>query len=171
MLDVVEPEMEEPEVAFAPEPAPAPAPTPAPVRTAIALAPPKSVTVEVPAGVLVAVRLIDSEQHQPGEGFAASLAAPLNVDDDVLAPQGANETVQLVDVRTSGGMKRRLELIVELVALTIQGREYSVQTESYVYRGASHGRSTAKKICGGAALGSIIGASAGTAAQTATRGK
>ena len=216
MLDVVEPEMEEPEVAPDPEPpaprrrspaaarkpappkevvrrAPAPAPTPAPVRTAIVptrLPAPKPVTVEVPAGVLVSVRLIDtidSKRHQPGEEFAASLASPLNVDNHVLARQGADATVRLVDARTSGRIKGRSELIVELVALTIQGRKYSVRTESYVHQGASRGKSTAKKVGGGAALGSIIGAlaggkkgaaiggavgaGAGTAAQAATQGK
>ena len=39
--------------------------------------------------------------------------------------------------------------MIELVTLTIQGREYSVQTESYVHQGVSRGKSTAKKIGGG----------------------
>ncbi len=216
MLDVAEPETEE--VAPAPrrwktpvrrvsaprpqpvrEPAPAPAPVvapePAPVRAA-AVTPKRApqplppVRLEIPAGTLVSIRLIDTidaAKNQPGEEFAASLVAPLTVSGRMVADQGSDAVVKLVDSKTSGRIKGRSELVVELATITVAGRESSVQSDSHVHQGGSRGRNTAKKVGGGAVLGSVIGAiaggrkgaaiggaigaGAGTAAQAATKGK
>ncbi len=186
-----------PQPVRAPAPAPAPvvAPEPAPVRAA-AVTPKRApqplppVRLEIPAGTLVSIRLIDpidAAKNQPGDEFAASLASALTVSGRMVADQGSDAVVTLVDSKTSGRIKGRSELIVELATITVAGREYSVQSDSHVHQGGSRGRNTAKKVGGGAVLGSVIGAiaggkkgaaiggaigaGAGTAAQAATKGK
>ena len=220
MLDVAEPEEEEVVAAPEPAPAPAPrrrktpvrrvsaprpepapppapvrAPEPAPVRAAAVRKPapkprPQPVRLEIPAGSLVSIRLIDpidAAQNQPGDEFAASLASALTVSGRIVADQGSDAVVKLVDSKTSGRMKGRSELVVELATITVNGREYTVQSDSHVHQGGSRGKNTAKKVGGGAVLGSVIGAiagggkgaaiggvigaGAGTAAQAATKGK
>ena len=184
-------------------PAPKPVARPAPLETAPAAPtptrepptrraprPPRLVSVEVPAGTIIPVRMIDnidSTRHRAGEEFAASVDSALVVDGRIIAPRGTDATVRLLEARTSGRFKGRSELRLELIAVYIEGREYPVETTDYLHQGGSRGKNTAKKVGAGAAIGSIIGAIAGggkgaaiggaigagggTAAQAATKGK
>lgn len=204
---------EEEPVAAAPvrrrPPAPAPAPAPQPVAqpkpveaTPVAPTPtrepparraprpPRLVSVEVPPGTIIPVRMIDnidSTRHHAGEEFAATVDSALAVDGRIIAPRGTDATVRLIEARTSGRFRGRSELRIELVALHIEGREYQVETTDYLHQGGSRGKNTAKKIGAGAAIGSVIGAIAGggkgaaiggaigagggTAVQAATKGE
>ena len=197
----------------APPPAPAAAPAPQPVAQPVAQPkpveatpvaptptrnppvrraprPPRLVSVQVPPGTIIPVRMIDSidsTRHRAGEVFAASVDTALAVDGRIIAPRGTDATVRLIEARTSGRFKGRSELRIELVALHIEGREYQVETTDYLHQGGSRGKNTAKKVGAGAAIGSIIGAIAGggkgaaiggaigagggTAAQAATKGE
>lgn len=188
-----------------PPPAPAPKPVaqPKPVEAAPiaptptrepparrAPRPPRLVSVEVPAGTIISVRMIDnidSARNRAGEEFAASVDSALAVDGRIIAPRGTDATVRLIEARTSGRFRGRSELRIELVALHIEGREYQVESTDYLHQGGSRGKNTATKVGAGAAIGSIIGAIAGggkgaaiggvigagggTAAQAATKGK
>jgi hypothetical protein len=155
------------------------APTPPP--------PPRKVT--IPAGTTVRVQMIDSidsKTNKPGETFAASLAAPIVVGDQVVIPKGADAAVRLVNAKSSGKMKGKSELELQLAELKAHGKSYPVESSSYREEGASRGKQTAKRvgvgagvgaliggIAGGgkgAAIGAGIGAGAGTATQLLTKG-
>ena len=72
--------------------------------------PPRLVSVEVPPGTIIPVRIIDSidsTRHSAGDEFAASVDSPLVVDGRIIAPRGTDATVRLIEARTSGRFKGR----------------------------------------------------------------
>jgi len=164
-----------------PTPAPAPAtqsavpqnPTPvaaqqAAAQTAAAATPaaaaPEPKDIQVPAGSALTVRMIDgidSSVNHTGEIFHASLDTPILVDNDVIVPRGADVYIRLTGASQSGTMKGKSELHLELVKMDFQGRSYSLVSSTYSLSGKPRGQDTAKKVGGGAVLGTLIGAIAG----------
>ncbi len=156
------------ETSVIPQPPAASESTPAPVverppaTDSRPVEPPQTVT--IPAGTVVTVRMIDSidsKTSQPGQEFAASVAAPVVAGDKVVIPQGANATIRLVSASQSGKFEGRPEIKLELASLSTNGTTYSVASGYYVAQGNSRGKRTAEAIGGGSALGAIIGAIAG----------
>ena len=158
-----------------------PAPQP-PVR--------QPVEVTVPAGATITVRMIDgidSAQNRPGEEFAASVDAPVVVDNHIVIRKGADARVRLVQAKSAGHMTGQSQLQVELVGLAIGAQTYAVESSAVEKTGASRGKRTAETVGGGAALGGLIGAiagrgkgaaigaavgaGAGTAVQASTKGQ
>jgi BON domain len=183
------PATEEASAAPAPaEPAAAPdAPAPAPAEPP---QPPPPQQVTIPAGTVVSIRMIagiDSATNRAGDEFAASIASPVEVDGQVVIPQGADARVRLVQVSSAGHMKGQSELQVELIQVSVNSVPYSVKSGTYTQTGASRGKRTAETVGGGAALGALIGAiaghgkgaaigagigaAAGTGVQAATKGE
>ena len=140
----------------------------APARTAeaprVKLAPLAPQPLIVPAGTVVRVQMvdsIDSKHDQPGQEFAASLAAALVAGPKVVFPQGADARVRLVEAQQSGHFRGSSQLELELVSLNDNGRNYNVQSGYYNVHAASRGTRTAQTVGGGAGLGALIGAIAG----------
>jgi len=126
--------------------------------------PPPPVTVEVPSGTVISVRMIDSidsSVNRAGEEFAASLEAPIVVGDKVVIQRGADARVRLNQVSSAGHVQGRSELQLELVSLTANGTTYNVTSGYYEQQGASRGKRTAATMGGAAGLGALIGAIAG----------
>lgn len=161
----------------------APAPTPPP-------APQPQEKVTIPSGTVVTIRMvdnIDSSRNKPGEEFAATLDAPIAIDDRVLGTRGADARIRLVDAKSAGTMTGQSELQLELINVTINGVPYETHSGYYQQHGASRGTRTAETVGGGAilgaliggilghgkgaAIGSIAGAGAGTAVQVSTKGQ
>jgi len=145
---------------------PAPPRAAAPDRTLAQRPPTSSGTsrVVVPAGTVMTVRMIDSVDSEvagAGERFRASLDDPLQVGSQVIAPRGADVTVQLVRVEQSGRLSGRDEIALDLYEITINGKKYPVATSYAEVQSKSRGASTGKVVGGTAALGAIIGAVAG----------
>jgi hypothetical protein len=118
----------------------------------------------VPSGTVVTVRMIDSidsDVNGVGERFRASLEEALIVDGRELAPKGADAIVTVAKVDQAGKVTGKEEVAVELAGLTVNGREYAVNTNYAEVEGKSKTKQTAKTAGGGAALGAIIGAIAG----------
>jgi len=118
----------------------------------------------VPAGTVVRVQMIDSidsKHDQPGQEFAASLAAAVVAGPKVVFPQGADGHVRLVEAQQSGHFRGSSQLELELVSLNYNGRTYNVQSGYYNVHAASRGTRTAQTVGGGAGLGALIGAIAG----------
>jgi hypothetical protein len=176
-----------PSTAAAPAPsqsvAAAPADTPAP-----APAPPRLVT--VPAGTVVAIRLIDpidTETNSVGDTFRATLSQPVIVGDEVVIPADADVEGQIVDSKSAGHFQGQSAIALTLTRLRMHGKSYTLRTNQYEKQGASRGKRTAATVGGGAALGAIIGgiagggkgaaigagvgAGAGTGVQAATKGQ
>ena len=153
--------------------APAPPVQPAPVQPvaqttppapATPPPPPPPVTVEVPSGTVITVRMIDSidsSVNRAGEEFAASLEAPVVVGDRVLIQRGADARVRLNQVSSAGHVQGRSELQLELVSLTANGTTYNLTSGYYEQQGASRGKRTAATVGGASGLGALIGAIAG----------
>ena len=175
-----------------PETAPAPAVAPAPVRrvakprpaapvqetaaTPVAMPvtaqpvaaatppPPQPKVVEIPAGTMLSVRMIDSidsETDRTGQIFRASLDAPVVVEDEIVVPAGTDVYVKLADARSAGRMTGRSELRLELVRMQFQGKSYTLASDEYEQVGTSRGKRTAGMVGGGAVIGAAIGAIAG----------
>lgn len=152
-------------------PPPPPPPDPTPVAAVEPPAPPAFVqptpppppvlrTVEIPAGTIVRVQMIDgvdSSINKPGERFRASLATPIVVRDEVIVPAGTDVDVNLADASTAGRFKGRSGLTLQLSRLDFQGKNYDLASTDYQQTGASEGKRTAATIGGGAAIGAIIG--------------
>jgi hypothetical protein len=130
---------------------------------------------------------IDSSKNQPGEEFAASVDAPVVIDDHIVIRKGADARVRLVQAKSAGRMAGQSELRVELVGLAVGDLTFAVESSEFQKTGASRGKRTAATVGGGAALGGLIGAiagkgkgaaigaavgaGAGTAVQAATKGQ
>ncbi len=118
----------------------------------------------IPEGTVVSVRMIDSIDSDVtgvGERFRASLEEAIVVDGKEVAPRGADAMVQVAKVEQAGKVSGREEVAVELSALTIEGREYTLNSNYAEVESKSKTGKTAKTAGGGAALGAIIGAIAG----------
>ena len=171
-------------------PAPAATPPPAPPAPAAAPAPKPPEHVEIAAGTVVTIRMIDgidSSRNQAGEEFAATVDSPIVVDDHAVVSRGADARVRLAQAKSAGTMTGQSQLQLELVALTINGVPYPTKSGYYEQHGGSRSRRSAETIGGGAvlgaliggilghgkgaAIGSVAGAGAGTAVQVSTKGQ
>ena len=148
--------------------APAPAVTPSapPPTTAMAPPPPPPPPrpVTIPDGTVIQIRMIDSidsATNQPGDRFHATLDTPITIDDKVIVPQGADIEGRVAELKSAGHFEGKPEIALQLTALNVNGRRYSLHTNQYSREGSSRGKNTAEKVGGGAALGAIIGAIAG----------
>lgn len=118
----------------------------------------------VPSGSVITVRMIDgidSQANRPDQTFAASVAAPVVVGNQVVIPQNSDATVRLVSASSSGKFTGSAQLQLQLVSVTIRGTRYDVQSGNYQQSGASRGKRTAETVGGGAAVGALVGALAG----------
>jgi ribosomal protein L12E/L44/L45/RPP1/RPP2 len=182
-----------------PAPAPAPADTPAPAMAqpapaeataAPAPAPPQPQSYTIPAGTVITVRMIDSidsSRNHAGDEFAATVDAPIAVGNQVIIPRNSDAHVRLVQAQSAGRMRGRSELEVTLIAVSVGGMNYPVETAVIQKQGASRGTRTAETVGGGAGIGALIGAiaghgkgaaigaavgaGAGTAVQASTKGQ
>lgn len=149
-----EPVTPEPTPAVQPVPEP-PAPPPPP--------PPRQVTVT--AGTLIPARTVEglsSDRNQAGDGFTATLDAPLVVNGLVIAERGAHLEGKVVQADKAGRVKGVSDLSIELTQLTTSdGQRIPIETESFIKHGQTSKGEDAAKVGGGAALGAIIGAIAG----------
>jgi hypothetical protein len=171
------------------QPFPEPAPAAVPV---VAPPPPPEPTrqVTIPSGTRVSVRMtdpVDSETARVGQTFRATLDTPLTADRETLAPRGTEVYLRLTHVESAGSLTGRSHVALELDRIVVDGKSYTVASNTYEKQGASQTVETAKKtgigagigaaigaIAGGgkgAAIGAGIGGGAGVAIEAATKGK
>ncbi len=132
-------------------PAPAP-PPPAPKR------------VTVSSGTSMAIRLldpIDSEKAQVGQTFRATLDSPLQTDGDSALPSGWDVKGHVEEVKSAGKFAGQSLLVLKLDSISIGGKSYPLDADSYRKEGSNRTTNTAKKVGGGALVGAIIGGIAG----------
>ena len=117
--------------------------------------------VNVPAGTIVHVRMIDSinsYDNRAGQIFRGSLNSPIRVGNRIVAPRGATVYVRLVEARSAGRIKGRSELRVRLVRIHVGNEAYTVQSSVVGVRGKSEGKKTGKNAGIGALVGGGLGA-------------
>jgi hypothetical protein len=135
-------------------PAKASAPAPAAPRPAVT----------IPQGTLIRVRTIDAidvDSSQAGMKFRGAVDDPIMVGGSVVAPRGADVTLQAAKVQQSGKMKGSDLIQLKINSIAINGKPYAVTTTFQEVKGGAEGKSTAKKGLGGAGLGAIVGGIAG----------
>jgi hypothetical protein len=123
--------------------------------------PPQPKVVEIPAGTSVRVQMIDgvdSSVNHAGEMFHASLASPITVDDQIVAPVGTDVYVKLVNAKSAGHMTGQSTLALELARMEFQGKSYALASNEYTQTGSSRGKRTAETVGGGAVIGTLLGA-------------
>ncbi len=119
---------------------------------------------ELPAGTIVNIRLIegiDSEKHDPGAEFRASVNEDILSNGAVIVPRGADARVRLATEKDAGKFTGRTELTVELISLTINGNPTRVMSTSVSETSKSQTASTLKRGAVVGAVGAVIGAIAG----------
>lgn len=79
----------------------------------------------------------------------------------MVAPQGATVHGQVVSAQSAGRMAGGSELALELTDIVINGTAHPIMTTTYQLQGEGQGGRTARRVTGGAGLGSVIGALAG----------
>jgi hypothetical protein len=146
------------------KPAAAPSPAAAPPPAARASRPPSALRVVVPEGTKINVRLtqaIDVDISYAGQTFKAIVDDPITINGSIVIPRGATATVQAVTVQQSGSMKGSDKISLKLHSLSIGGQVYDVSSGYVESKGSGEGKKTARKVGGGAGLGSIVGGIAG----------
>lgn len=126
--------------------------------------PPAPQVVTIPKGTVVSVRLgqtISTKTSSSGDQFSATLAEPLEVGGQTIAPAGARANGTVVEAVPLGKFKGGAKLRLSLDAITISGKRYPLQTSSVARAENSKGKRSAVAIGGGAGLGAIIGGIAG----------
>jgi hypothetical protein len=142
-------------------------PEPAPItRSAVATAPaePPTRLLTIPSGTRVSVLLtdpVDSETARVGQTFRATLDTPLTADGETLAPRGADAYLRLTHVESAGNLTGRSQVALQLDRLVVDGKSYTVASNTYQKEGASQTVETAKHTGIGAGIGAAIGAIAG----------
>ena len=133
-------------------------------------APPESsqpaapVSVRVPAGKVLTVRLADqvgSKISQPGQTFGGTLAKPVEVDGEVVIPAGARVEGEVVDAKPLGRFKGGALLELKLDTIRVNDQPMPVETSLFTQTLKGKGKRTGVMAGGGAGLGAIIGGLAG----------
>ena len=120
--------------------------------------------VTIPDGTPVEIRLTESlgsARNVTGQSFAATLDAPIVVDNAVVVVRGANVTGRVLYAKRSGRLKGPAELSVTLTSLEVGGQDYRIVTSHKSWRGKSHKKRNLAWIGGGAGAGSLVGVAAG----------
>ena len=119
----------------------------------------------IPGGTFLTVRvnqLLSSDRNQAGDGFSASLAAPLVVNGVVVAEPGETVAGQVLDAQKAGRVQGTSRLNVQVTELTlVDGQQVPLQTQFVSRSGNTSVGRDAGAIAGTTGLGAAIGAAAG----------
>ena len=116
-------------------------------------------SVSIPDGTLIEVRMIDEVNtgaNKVGDSFEASLARDLNVGGRQIARKDSPARGRVVEVVSSGRLKRPALISLKLTELTLSdGRTVSIETSPYSIDGKSHALRNVGLIGGGAGAGAV----------------
>ncbi|HEX7119174.1 MAG TPA: glycine zipper 2TM domain-containing protein [Longimicrobiales bacterium] len=163
-----------------PSPRPSPErrnPRPEPPREA-PRARPRPVTLTVPTGTQVAVRLeeeLSTETNQPGDPFTAVIDDPIvSADGEVLIPSGATVRGRVTAADKSDRVGETAIIKVAFESVSFGGRSYPLQAsvvEAHPERRTRTSTKTqAAKIAAGAAAGAILGQVLGKDSESTLKG-
>ena len=117
-------------------------------------------SVEIPAGTEVAVRIdqrISVKHSYAGEHFNGNLVEPIVSNGVVVVPKGTPVDGRIDEAHRRGHFKGRSVLELRLVSMTLNGKEYALDTHDKVETKRGKGRRSAGIIGGMTGAGMIIG--------------
>jgi hypothetical protein len=141
---------------------------PAPTATPAAAPAPPPPPIHVAAGTSLAIRVdqrLSAKGSRAGEKFTGEVVDPVkDGNGNTVIPKGAPVTGIVDDAHKRGHFKGASDLELRLTSLTLNGKEYPLETAEMRERKKGKGKRTAAMIGGGAGLGMLIGgvASGGT---------
>src|SRR5256886_3748662 len=118
----------------------------------------------VPADTVIAIVLdqtISSKTSKPGDRFSATVESPVEVDGKVAIPKGARAEGVVKEAKAAGRFKGGAALALTLTSVTVNGKDYEIQTSAPTMCSKGKGERTATMVGGGAAGGAAVGAIAG----------
>ena len=127
-----------------------------------ALEPPKPLV--VPADSVLEVVLdqtISSKTAQSGDRFSATVESPVEVEGKVAIPKHARVEGVVREAKAAGRFKGGAALSLALTSVTVNGKDYEIETSAAAMSSKGKGKRTATMVGGGAAGGAAIGAIAG----------
>jgi len=125
---------------------------------------PPSTPVVINAGTKLTVTVdqtVSTKTSNSGDRFAASLAEPVTISRDLILPRGSHVSGTVIQSDAAGRVKGGATLALTLDSITVHGKTYSIETDSFEEVGKGRGKRTAVGAGGGAAFGAIVGALAG----------
>ena len=146
-------------------------PTPA-ASTAAPAAPSKPVTVTLPAGTTLMVRMMDSvsSQNKAGTAFTAKLEQDLAGPNGVAVKGGSVVYGRIQSSTQAGRAMGQSTLDLRLTQLVVNGQTVPIVTSGYQDAGKRSGAKVAKGAAAGAAIGALAGGAAAGAAIGAVAG-
>jgi hypothetical protein len=118
----------------------------------------------LPAGTVVTVRMgetVSSKTSQPGQTFTATLAEPVELENSVVIPKGAEASGTIAEAVPLGRFKGGAKLRLALNSITVNGKRYNVDASTVTRTEKGKGKRTGAMVGGGAGLGALIGGLAG----------
>lgn len=146
----------------APAPAPSPKPNQAPVVSRAPQPPPPPINVA--AGTTLVIRVdqtISAKNSQPGDKFTGEIVEPVTAGGQVVIPRKTAVGGEVVAAKGRGHFKGAADIELRLVSLTLDGKQYPLDTKDVLRTKKGKGKRTAAFIGGGGGLGMLIGGLAG----------
>jgi hypothetical protein len=115
-------------------------------------------------GDTIQVRLtsaLDTAKNRTGDRFEAVVDRDIESNGRVVIPRGAAVEGVLKDVVSSGRLKRRSEMTLEIDTVSIGGHKQMLEAQTETRLGPSHGKHDGKFVGAGALLGLVVGGIAG----------
>ena len=130
-----------------------------------AVAKPSSVSVTVPAGTMLLVRMADgvSSNDATGKRFTTTLDTDLAADGVVVAKAGTRVYGRVENSQQAGRYAGQSTLDIRLTELTVAGKTVSIVTGPFAQTGSRSGGKTVKGAAVGAAIGGIAAGGHGAA--------
>jgi len=123
--------------------------------------PPAQVSVSVPAGTQLAIRIdhsLSSKYSHSGELFTGEVVQPVTASDgSAVIPRGAAIEGEVLVAHRGGPFRGRPVLELKLTSLKVNGVRYRITTGDLERVGEARGKRTARMIGGGSGLGMLIG--------------
>jgi len=119
--------------------------------------------VTIPQGTTLDVRLDQGLSSKTGSGasFTATVVTPIVIDGKTVIPRGAVAHGRVVEAHDGGHLEGVSRVGVELEAVEVDGKTYSLDTNEIRRSGKSHKKRNWILIGGGTGVGALIGGIAG----------
>jgi hypothetical protein len=130
-------------------------------------------TATIPAGTrLIGAldRTISTERTDAGASVQLETTTPLRLSEDVIIPAGITIHGEVTHSEGGGRISGSPELTLRFSRLTVDGRDYRIATDPWRVKGKSDTKESIAEIAGGAVVGGVIGAVAGSATKGAVIG-